>query len=358
MENEVAIIGAGPIGLVLGKELAGRGIDVTIYDGKKEAGEHAERASGVVSATGIEGTGMGYRDAVINELKGAFLISGNGRVTVRAETTKAYVLDRAKLARIFFKEAEAAGARIRLGRRLGREEIKGMEAAVVVGADGAASTTASAFGFPPLERYVLTYKKTYRGRDLEREMAEVHFTSPTKGLFGWMIPYSEERLELGVGVDSKKGVTSLRAFNDFFELGGYDGLDADGDGRASMIPLMTRRRTAMGNVILVGDAAGQVKSTTGGGIVFGSLCAKAGADAIERHMKKGGKLTDYERIWRSRYGMELGLHNAIHALYSAMGQRGMERFLRMADAAGLGPFLSEYGDMDMPSKIIKRLIIR
>ncbi len=359
MNRNVVIIGAGIVGLVLAKELASRDIGVTVYDGKKEVGEGACKASGVVSVGGIEGTGMEYKDAIMNELRGAVISAGRRKLEVKSDSVKAYVFDRERLSRMFYRQAVDKGAEVVLGARMGREEIRKLEDPVIVGADGAVSTVASAFGFPGINEYALTYKKEYREAKVDdKEVVGVYFDRSAKRFFGWTIPYSDSVVEAGIGISGNGRRDSSTAFRKFISSGQakeVEGGKAHGRGFASLIPLRTRSITALGNVILVGDAAGQVKSSTGGGIVFGALCAKVAADAIERHMRNGNSLAAYEAMWRKRYGRELAIHRAVHNAYSLLGEGGMEGFLRMGSALGLGGFLSRHGDMDHPSLMLKRL---
>ena len=360
MNRNVTIIGAGLIGLVLAKELASKGIGVTVYDRKKRVGEGAQKASGVISANGIESIGMGYREAIVNKLDGATIHAGKRTLKIKSDSVKAYVFDRERLSETFYKQAIGEGAEIILDTRIEREKIREMSNTIIVGADGAVSTVASAFGFPRIEEYVLTYKREYSCATVEDDGAvDLYFNSATARFFGWTIPYSNKVIEAGIGISNKRRENSRAAFESFAAAKPDKGLEKpQGKGYASLIPLKTRRTTTIGNVLLVGDAAGQVKSSTGGGIVFGALCAKVAAEAIENHIKRGTKLAVYESMWRKRYGPELTMHRMIHSYYSALGEKGMERFLWIASAIGLGGFLGRYGDMDRPSLMLKRLFIR
>ena len=129
-------------------------------------------------------------------------------------------------------------------------------------------------------------------------------------------------------------------------------------GYASIIPLEARKKTVSGNVILVGDAAGQVKATTGGGIIFGIACARMAAKTIENNIKKGTNLNSYEKLWRSKYGFDLKLHKFIHSYYSSLTTKRFEVFIKLAKLFGAEDFFGRYGDMDSPSLMVKRLFLR
>lgn len=361
--NEVSIVGAGMAGLVLAREIASHGIRCTVYETRGRVGEGANKASGILSIEGLQTIGISYKEAMVNTLDGAVIYGGGKRLRIKADKPKAYVLDRELLAQACAKDAREAGAEIVLNARLGKEKLQEMAREnIVVGADGAVSTVASVFGFPEVRDYILTYKAEYRGAKIEdSHSVELFFAGAAKKFFGWNVPYSKSVLEVGIGEWMRSKRNSRTVFQSFIkndkiadEISGAEMLA----GRASMIPLAVRKETVRGNVLLVGDAAGQVKATTGGGIIFGALCAKEAAAAILAHVSRGTPLYAYESMWRRKYGGELKLHRLIHAYYSMLGSRGFGAMLSMWQLLGVDRFLSEYGDMDRPSLVMKRMFVR
>lgn len=127
-----------------------------------------------------------------------------------------------------------------------------------------------------------------------------------------------------------------------------------------MIPIGLRRRFAddRKGVLLVGDAAGHVKPSTGGGVVYGGMGAIMAATAINNNIRKGISLEAYEKAYRKRYWFDLMLHSAIQKAYSGFGGRGIGIAIRIMNVLGLDAFLGRYGDMDAPSLIMKRFIMR
>lgn len=364
MEKRVVIVGAGVIGLVLAKELGKYDIGVTVYEANKEVGETANRASGILSIYGLDRIGVDYSKAIVNTLDGAILYVGKKSLKIKAKHPKAYVLDRKVLAQICAKEAKASGAEIVLNSRLERDSLKELASnSIIVGADGAVSNVASAFGFPKIGEYVLTYKAEYENSGItDINSAELFFSMDRKQrFFGWTVPYSKNVLEIGIGESMHSKRNSFNAFKSFINSSYLNERIANANrisGHASIIPLEARKKTVNGNVLLVGDAAGQVKATTGGGIIFGTMCAKIAASVIKENIEKGTSLLAYERLWRKRYGLDLMLHRIIHNYYSSMSQRSFELVFRMSQLIGLESLLGKYGDMDSPSKTAKGLIFR
>ncbi|MEM3827561.1 MAG: NAD(P)/FAD-dependent oxidoreductase, partial [Candidatus Micrarchaeaceae archaeon] len=305
-DKEIKIVGAGVIGLTLASKLANEGLKVEVFDSKKSVREGANKASGILSKSGLEETGLNYRQSVINTLKGAILHAGNETLKVKAKDDMAFVLDRGKLAELCYKDAKEAGAEIELGRRVSKEELIKWERErkIIVGADGAVSTVANTFGFPGIKEYALTYKVEYSNARVEdKEMVGLFFNSRIHRFFGWSVPYSAERLELGIGISNRAKRSSANAFEEFVKEKAVTKLIVGARmerGYASIIPLSIRKETVRGNVMLIGDAAGQVKATTGGGIIFGTLCAGIAARVIMDNIKGGLPLSNYETIWRKQ----------------------------------------------------------
>lgn len=365
MYKQVNIIGAGVIGLYLAEKLANSGIKVSVYDSKKKIDQDSKKASGILSVKGIKRLKLDYSSSKINELNGAILYSNSRNIKVKSKITQAFVLDRGLLIKKLYKNAIAAGADVVLNKRLNPKDIRTMQensSNIIVGADGVISTVANTLGFEPIKRYIFTYKAEYTHSNIEdRNMVELFFSKKiVNGFFGWVVPYSNSKLELGIGTDSKAGESSKNAFDRFLKseriteiLKGSHNTDI----HASIIPISRRKKTVRKNVILVGDSAGQTKSTTGGGIVFGMSCANIAAECITNNIKRGLNLGSYEKIWRRRYGTDLLLHDILHKYYSTFN-KSFDRLIGISNSLGLNNFLEEYGDMDSPSLMIKRFLLR
>lgn len=366
MGKKVIVVGAGIVGLTLAKELAMHGIGVQVYDAKRDVSEGVAKASGIFSISGLGRVGIDPTVALVNRLNGAVLHAGRETLRIKASETKAYVVDRRVLAKSCRDSAARAGAGLILGKRFDREELRKLASDkdnIIVGADGAVSTVASAFSFLKIKEYVLTYKAEYRNALVEDpSMAGLFFSNEIAyRFFGWSCPYSKDRIEIGIGISDRAKISSAAAFARFAKSDMVSGIIKNAErvsGYASIIPLSSRPITVKDNVLLVGDAAGQVKATTGGGIIFGCSCAKVLAHVIRANVEKGAPLKAYEREWRRRYGTDLKMHDFLHNYYSNLKVSNMEVFLKISKIFGAEKFFSEYGDMDRPSVMLKRFFLR
>ena len=112
---------------------------------------------------------------------------------------------------------------------------------------------------------------------------------------------------------------------------------------AAVIPTSVRAKTAMRTgkkcVLLAGDAAGQVKATTGGGVFFGASCGYLSG-------KFSGEPEKYEREWRAQYGLDLALHRKLRAVMDFTGGEPPSALVSAAKALFFEELLSERGKMD------------
>jgi flavin-dependent dehydrogenase len=363
MQSKVHIVGAGTSGLIAARDIASAGIETRVYDQKKRLG-YPPRASGIVSIRGLEALGVDYRQAATNTLYGANIHVGGSSMHIAARRPQAHVLDRERLNAACLGQAEGNGAVVSTGEKIGDRELEAMRKdGIVIGADGAVSTVARHFGMGSITKYTLTYKAEFEATPNDARAVDLFFdNSVAPKFFAWLCPNSKHVVEAGIGIGPGHG-NSKAAFERFLRMKYVaDALDGAKqlNGYASMIPMQTARRVADAKrrILLVGDAAGQVKPTTGGGIVFGGGAAMLAAKAVIRHIREGASLADYESAFRKEYGTDLRLHALVGALYSRLDAGKLEFVMNMMKALGAEGFLSAYGDMDRPSLILKRLFTR
>ncbi|MDE1847437.1 MAG: NAD(P)/FAD-dependent oxidoreductase [Candidatus Micrarchaeota archaeon] len=363
MRDEVAVVGAGTAGLLAAKRLAELGIETQVYDQKERPGIPV-RASGILSISGLETLGIDYRKVVTNTLCGAKLHMGSEVLNVRAPRPIAKVLDRFELNELCYADAQKLGARMITKSKVDGKLLESLNAdKFIVGADGAVSVVARHFGFPEIPRHVLTYRAEYDYRLVESDMVELFFDNKMiPGFFGWISPNSKDVAEIGIGIDSASG-NSRAAFERFKKVSEIAQIVAGGkiigEG-ASIIPIGIRKHFVddKRGVLLVGDAAGQVKPTTGGGIIFGGNGARYAAQAISACISKGASLEYYERSWRKEFQKEMVLHSFFYNMYASMNSGQLAWMAKVLKFMGFEKFLAQYGDMDRPSLMIKRFLLR
>jgi len=114
------------------------------------------------------------------------------------------------------------------------------------------------------------------------------------------------------------------------------------------IPLRSSSRTYGDRLIVAGDAAGQVKPTTGGGLYFGMLCADIASDTLNDAFGSGDlssrKLSQYEKRWRKKIGRELDIEYFARRVFEHLSNRQIDSLIvRMKTSRAADALLSEKG---------------
>ena len=366
-EFDVVVVGGSVAGSAVALRCARHGLSVAVVEEHPLPGKYG-RCTAIVSKKGLDSIGAGYSSSALNKIRGADIYAAGTHLCVRTSKVQAVVLDRFRFDEKCAKLAKKAGAKFLFNTRFESffEEESGftvtckkqkgaaaqkLRCKVLVGADGANSSVARAACFPSFgERdYAFCYEAEYSGaKTVSADKVQVFLDSEKlSGFFGWTVPCSRSVVRMGLGTTNRHGLLySKAAFLSNPEIRARLGPRAKIRREFyAMIPLRMRGRTQLGNVLLVGDAAGQAKASTGGGIVFASRCAKIAADEIAAFVKQG-KPIRYEQRWRKAYGRKLGLHRRIRSFFDILGNRSLSLLLILGRTLGLGAILGRFGDMD------------
>jgi flavin-dependent dehydrogenase len=117
-------------------------------------------------------------------------------------------------------------------------------------------------------------------------------------------------------------------------------------------------------VIVVGDAAGQVKPTTGGGIYYGLLCADIAVDVLDRAMARNDfsarTLVEYERRWKKLLASELCVGRMARRAFERLSDRRIERLFHMVQDSRATEAMLDAPDFsfDWHSRLILRALWR
>jgi flavin-dependent dehydrogenase len=161
---------------------------------------------------------------------------------------------------------------------------------------------------------------------------EVYFGNRiAPGFFAWLVPTSQGRALAGL-LSRQQAGSYLKSF--LANLANQ-GRIASPEAKISYgaIPLKPLPKTSRERVLVVGDAAGQVKPTTGGGIYYGLLCAQIAADTM--HQALGSNdfsakvFGSYEKKWRRVLSKELRIDYWVRWLFERLNDRQIERLFHI-----------------------------
>jgi geranylgeranyl reductase family protein len=325
---DLIVVGAGPAGGMTALTAAGLGLRTAVLEEHHEVGTPAH-CSGKLQVHAFREFNLPAH-LILNTLQAGAFYAPNGTVArVRRASPDSHIVDRSTFDRWLTDQAQQRGADVRTGVRVraaerlhGAMRVRGeyggrafsATAPIVVDAEGARPVLPKTVGLQLRRRIVLGLQYQMRDVDLDEEdCPEIYLGAPVApGFFAWLMPIGGRRARVGVCVDPQKTssapthylarlmrehpVASRRLRNAVVERK-----------LAGPIPVLTSRgRTVTAGMILVGDAAGQVKATSGGGIYFSLIAGRLAAQAAAAYV--GGDrsaLGRYERGWRRRFGREL-----------------------------------------------------
>lgn len=343
---KVCIIGAGPAGSMAAASVAPE-CRVDVFEQSKYIGVPT-KCGGLISKKGLDELKVPYNDCILNEVNGAEVIHINemGKIDAKFEVKRkeiqAYVVDRKKYDENCAKVAKENGAMIHLFRKIGVPELKrSLEIYdYVIGADGAFSTVARAARFPDINSWVQCAQIDAKV-NLNADRVYVYLSPLIPGFFGWIIPKNEKEARVGIGTNdfSKPCTIYLKEFIDCLKNNNIT-VSKQHDLFADCIPIKRREKTAKGKIMLVGDAAGQVKATTGGGVYFGGMCAKIAGKIA----KEGKKTEEYEKEWCEKYSV-LEKHEKMREQYNKTPDNLIYAGIKFGGPV-IGKLLSSFGDMD------------
>lgn len=331
MNFDVVVIGASSSGLYAAEQLARAGQRVAVFEQQTEL--NPARRTYIITPQLQQVLGHIPEPAVLHRIDVLAVDTPSARVEIKLREPD-LILERNLLTHLLSQRAQAAGAEIYYGHHLqGFETNAGktfmhlrtldgepvtVEAGAVIGADGVFSEVSKAANLMQPSAVPIVQAEVELPSDWDPAVTQVWFDVGETRFFYWLIPESDERGVVGVVGDGWEETRAL--LRGFIVRRGFQPL-AYQAGWVAMHHPRFRPWGQVGSipVLLVGDAAGQVKVTTIGGTVTGLL----GAQAAVRALLQG---TAYARELRS-LKRELDLHWLIRALVERLDNPGYDQLV-------------------------------
>jgi len=377
-EVDVLVVGAGPAGSTAAARIATAGYSVRVVEEHPKVG-YPVQCAGLVSQRVLDLAGStGF---VRKAVRGATVFGPSMEsISFRADSPRAYVIDRAGLDVYLADRAARAGAEIRTRTRFDSVDpssahrlvvqLRGPDGAaemlrtrLVIGADGVASAVARAFRLRRPVEVLPAFEAEFPASPGDPDVVEVYLSRKfAPGLFGWWIPDGAGGARVGIAADAD-GTPARVYFDHLLEFLARRFGQRLGNATAylvSGIPIGALPRTHARRALLVGDAAAQVKPLSGGGIFTGMRCAEIAAEvavgALARDDLSEGALAEYDRRWRAELGEEFRRALYLRRLFTRLSDDELDRVVHALKGAHLASTIVAFGDIDFPTHVVRELL--
>jgi flavin-dependent dehydrogenase len=299
-----------------------------------------------------------------------FLSPGGIPVDYATPVPLATVIDRPVFDRALADRAIAAGAKIRGAARVTALDVdaKGVRASVAGGtvharlivlACGATYKFQRHFGFGLPTTYLQTAQRELPARGAGD--VELHFgRDVAPGGFAWAVPVLRpEGAFVRVGVMASRDIRSCydRMLGRIRHRWGVNSLDVAP--RVKILPLGAVGRTYGDRMLAIGDAAGLVKPTTGGGIhysiVSAALAADVAVDALAADRLDAQALSAYETAWRAELADEFEAQQELRRVAASLSDKAIDSFFELAHTDGIMPIVRATARFNQHRPLIRAL---
>lgn len=366
---DAIIVGAGPVGCHVAAGLAGRGHQVLVIEEHDQIGLPA-RCTGLIGEQAF--ARFDLPGAATQRIVKSIRIYGPDGTWFhhRSERPLARVVSRPQLDAALAARAAAAGAGFLLGRKVLGAQIEPKAVALTLAgsehplrarslviATGARGNLTEQLGLGRLCGYLFGVQVETEVREVEE--VEVYLGRElSPGSFAWVVPTIPGRARIGLsayGHPRERLALFLRDRRLQLRLVGPIPPPT-----VAPIPLGTLPTTVADRVLVVGEAAGQVKTTTGGGVYYGLLAAEIAAEVLGQALAAGdlgrASLARYEATWRQLLGREIEYGLRLRRLARRLDDATLAFFLNLANRDGIKYLVGRLASFDWHASLVSALL--
>lgn len=350
-EYDVAIVGASVTGSGVVNLVSQKGYRVLLVEEHKKIGLPLH-CTGLVSFRLLELLPNLPKKIIINRIKSAKFFPPNGNCLELKPNYSAYLIDRIALDRFLFNEAKN-NTEIKTGERFesfryAKDSVKIKtnkkiyRSKILVGADGANSQVRKKAKINYPKNLLVGVQSTVKG-NFDPNYVELWFGSQIcPKFFAWIVPENENVARVGLATNSN----AMRFYESFLKKRlGY----TNKPHTAGLIRYGLMKETSTDRLMLVGDAACQVKPFSGGGIIYGltasEICTDACIGALENNVfDKNFFKENYDKKWKEKLSLPIIKGLMIRKIFNNLSDNNLNILFSLA---GYTKKILERFDMDL-----------
>ncbi|WP_088538751.1 NAD(P)/FAD-dependent oxidoreductase [Methanobrevibacter sp. 87.7] len=368
---DVAIIGGGPVGSTLAYNLAKNNVSVCIIEKKKIIG-YPLQCAGILSKDILDINEL-PSDLILNEVKGSYLSSPNKLLKVEKDSTAAFIIDRVAYDQFLSKHAKDNNVKLFMQHKVLNIDIdKGIietnrgniTSKIIVGADGCNSIVSKKLNNVS-KCYNANQYLVKINQDFNQEYVDIFINEEVLPGFLWFIPVCDNLYRIGLfsNKDYKKQNAIIDDFlesqgifkNSNLNISDYEVLEK----YRGYIPIYDKNKTIVNKrALLIGDAASQVKPTTGGGLILSFNTVNILSDIIVEALIKDDLniLNKYPKKFNKLFNDELNNEMKVHKTLNSLSNKDLDYLFDKVKLNNGEEFISKYGDMDKQSLLVKEFL--
>jgi len=377
-QTDITVIGAGPCGSFAAFKAAKLGANVTVLEEHEEIGVPTH-CTGHISLFGLKTLGLHLpKNMVQNMFRSAIFYSPSGKnFSVKFGSPMTCVIDRALFDKYLAKLAANFGVKYQLNSKATsfvREKVvvvhKGkkeeLTSKIVIDAEGVPPFLLRNIGWKiPNSRMWVNAVQAHvdKVENMDENCVELYFGRKfASGFFAWIVPLRDGEAKVGLATNSGNPKLCLQKFMQKTPI-------ANQKLKKSRIEKIFYHLIPLGgpipktyghNLLIVGDAASQVKPSTGGGIITGLSCAKIAGEIAFAALQHGdfseNFLSQYEERWRKAIGFQLNLLLKLRKMFNRLSDRKIDQIIELCQRFNVGECLSKVEDVDFLKKTLPSLM--
>lgn len=371
---DVLVIGAGPVGIYASLKLAQSGFSVLAVEEDACIGK-PRFCTGLIGKEAFDRFDL-PKEAIENEFNSAWINSPSGcKVCLKTKNSQVYVTDRTKFDQGLYWRAQKSGVKFLMdchcqGLKVNDNYVEGdirldgssikVRSEIAILATGVKYNLHRSLGFSAPGNFLDCSQVQIRGEFSDNiEIFLGNRVAPHS--FAWTVPLKGNKLRIGISTRQNSPLF-LKSFLNYLKSKGRIDKSLTSDIMRRPIPLEPIRNTYNDRILVVGDAAGQVKPTTGGGIYFGILCADLAAKAVSGAFKKKNfkaiSLRHYETAWKKEIEFDMTMSIYLRKLLANFSDEQIDELVSFLSEEPLRQLIEKYADFNHHGRFIKELIKR